>query len=70
VALKKKGKDMKLFSDGTKAVLAAVGTQVVGSVLGGAVFQVGVRLGNAVVDTGRDLVRAVSGSSDSSAPTA
>jgi hypothetical protein len=57
---------MKLFSDGTKMVLKAAAAQVAGTVVGGAVFQVGVRLGNALVDGCRGVVSAVSGATDSS----
>lgn len=53
---------MTLFSDSTKAVAKAVLGQAAGTVVGGAVFQVGCRVGNALYDGALALVGSVTGS--------
>lgn len=53
---------MKILSDTTKLVIKSVAAQAAGTVVGGAVFQCGVRLGNAAYDAGLGLVSAVTGS--------
>jgi hypothetical protein len=54
---------MVLFSDSTKAVVKAVVAQATGTVVGGAVFQLGVNLGNTVWNSGRAFVASVTGDS-------
>lgn len=51
-----------MFSDNTKLVVKSVVAQATGTVIGGAVFQVGVRFGNACYDGLQGLVAAVTGS--------
>lgn len=52
---------MKLFSETTALVVKSVAAQAIGTVVGGAVFQVGCRVGNAVYDGALNTLAAITG---------